>query len=115
MHVLAIAKHSGWEPSLKAEISTPKTVVKDILDAVIRVDKAEPDEPLLRNYLNDTTWFGELSGTSLLAATAYRAVELDSETFGQEYVHWADEKRVAVEARIDTETGILAPVVNPLG
>lgn len=115
MHVLAIAKHSGWEPVLKAEIATLKSVVKDILDAVIRVDKAEPNEPLLRNYLNDTSWFGELSGTTLLAATAYRAVELDSETFGKGYVDWADEKRVAVETRIDPETGVLAPVINPLG
>ncbi|TLD39049.1 Six-hairpin glycosidase-like protein [Venturia nashicola] len=115
MHVLAIAKHSGWEASLKPEISTLKSVVKDVLDAVIHVDKAEPDEPLLRNYLNDTTWFGELSGTSMLAATAYRAAELDSKTFGHEYVHWADEKRMAVEARINPETGLLAPVINPLG
>lgn len=115
MHVLAIAKHSGWALFLKPEIASLKGVVKDILDAVIRVDEAEPDEPLLRNYLNDITWFGELSGTSLLAATAYRAAELDPETFGQEYVDWADEKRVAVEARIDPATGIFAPVINPLG
>lgn len=115
MHVLAIAKQSGLETFLKEEVTTLKSVVKDILDAVIRIDRAEPNQPLLRNYLNDTSWFGELSGTTLLAATAYRAAELDSETFGQEYVDWADEKRVAVEERIDPDTGILAPVINPLG
>lgn len=114
-HVLAIAKHSGFGNLLLEEVSTLKGVIKDILDATIQLDKAEPDEPLLRNYLNDTSWFGELSGTSLLAATAYRAAQLDPETFGQEYVDWADEKRVAVEARIGPETGLLAPVINPLG
>jgi rhamnogalacturonyl hydrolase YesR len=114
-HVLAIAKHSGLGALLSDEISTLKSVVKDILDGAIRVDKAEPAEPLLRNYLNNTSWFGELSGTSLLAATAYRVAELDPVTFGQEYVDWADEKRVAVEARINNGTGLLAPVINPLG
>ncbi|KAE9969844.1 hypothetical protein EG328_006631 [Venturia inaequalis] len=55
------------------------------------------------------------SGTNLLAATACRDVRLDSETFGQEHVEWADERRVAVGARIDLETGVLAPVINTFG
>jgi rhamnogalacturonyl hydrolase YesR len=114
-HVLAIAKHSGLGYLLNEEVSALKGVIKDILTTAIRLDKAEPDEPLLRNYLNDTSWFGELSGTSLLAATAYRAAELDPEIFGEEFVEWADEKREAVEAQIDPETGLLAPVINPLG
>jgi rhamnogalacturonyl hydrolase YesR len=115
MHVLAIAKYSGAEYFISEEVRTLKSIVKDILNAAIRLDKAEPDEPLLRNYLDNTSWFGELSGTSLLAATAYRAAELDPGTFGQEFVDWADEKRVAIEARINPDTGLLAPVVNPLG
>lgn len=112
MHVLAIAKHSGFGYFLCEEVSTLKSTIKDILNAAIRLDRAEPDEPFLRNYLNNTSWFGELSGTSLLAATAYRASELDPGTFGKEFVDWADEKRVAVEARINPVTGLLVHVVR---
>lgn len=110
--VLATAKNSrlGASQSLLEKMVDN---MQRILDGAIAMDNAEPDEPLLRNYLNDTTWFGELAGTALLAATAYRAVQLQPETFGQRYIDWADEKRDAVTAMIGSD-GLLAPVVNPL-
>lgn len=91
-----------------------ESAIRAILDGAIALD----DEPLLRNYLNDTAWFGELSGTTLLAATAYRMAALAPATFGVEagaggYVAWADAKRREVTARIGTD-GLLYPVVNPL-
>lgn len=110
--VLATAKNS----QLEAEdllLEMLKDTIQGILDGAIALDDAEPDEPLLRNYLNDTTWFAELSGTTLLAATAYRAVQVEPIRFGQEYATWADEKREAVTAMIGDD-GLLAPVVNPL-
>ncbi|QDS72751.1 hypothetical protein FKW77_004091 [Venturia effusa] len=113
LRVIATAKHSRWASSLMSEMSTLKTMVKDVLDATIRFDKAEPNEPLVRNYINVTAYYGELAGTTLLAAAAYRAAELDSQMFGKEYVDWADEKKAIVEARINPDTGLLAPVVNP--
>ena len=70
-----------------------------------------PDEPLLRNYIDDASWFGELSGTTLLAATAYRVAALGDAQPG--YVAWADEKRRAVTDRIGDD-GLLYPVINPL-
>ncbi|KAI5861900.1 hypothetical protein GGS23DRAFT_611022 [Durotheca rogersii] len=87
--------------------------IRGILDAAMRLDAAEPGEPLLRNYLDDATWFGELAGTTLLAATAYRMARLAPAEFGARYVRWADAKRRAAEARVDAR-GLLAPVVNPL-
>lgn len=99
-----------------------KGAVRDILDAAIALDDAEPAEPLLRNYLNDTAWFGELAGTTLLTATAYRLAVLAPDDFGPgsssrhgggKYVRWADAKRPAILARVD-DRGLLAPVVNPL-
>ena len=70
---------------------------------------------MLRNYLNDTTWFGETSGTAILAATAYRMAKSDPKTFGSTYVKWAEARRGAVAAHIDRSTGIASPAVNPLG
>ncbi|KAK9771635.1 putative Glycoside hydrolase family 105 protein [Seiridium cardinale] len=46
-----------------------KTVIQSIIDPAVAWDEAEPNEPLLRNYLSDTSLFGELSGTTLLTAT----------------------------------------------
>lgn len=110
--VLATAKNSKLEAD-SLLLEKLEDSVKSILDGAIVLDNAEPDQPLLRNYLNDTTWFAELSGTTLLAATAYRVVQLEPAKFGQKYTAWADEKREAVTAMIGSD-GLLAPVVNPL-
>ncbi|KAK2604185.1 hypothetical protein N8I77_007134 [Diaporthe amygdali] len=90
-----------------------KDNLQTILDGAIALNNAEPDESLLRNYLNDTTWFPELSGTALLTATAYRMAQLEPARFGQNYITWADTKKAAVTERIGSD-GILTPVVNPL-
>lgn len=89
-----------------------KSAIRAILDGAVRLDDAEPDEPLLRNYLDDPSWFGELSGTSLLAATAYRMAVLEPDEFGS-YASWADAKRHEVTDRIGSD-GLLYPVINPL-
>lgn len=110
--VWATAKNSKLEAD-DVLLEGLKESIQGILDGAIALDEAEPDQPLLRNYLNDTTWFGELSGTALLAATAYRAAQLEPSLFGQGYTAWADVKREEVVARIGDD-GLLAPVVNPL-
>lgn len=116
--VLATAKNSGLldgdagadggQPSVLEDLAS---AIRGILDSAIAADAAEPDEPLLRNYIDDASWFGELSGTTLLAATAYRVAALGDAQPG--YVAWADEKRRAVTNRIGDD-GLLYPVINPL-
>lgn len=110
--VLATVKNSKLEAD-RAQLGRLEDCIKGILDGAIALDDAEPDEPLLRNYLNDTTWFAELAGTALLAATAYRVVQLEPAIFGEKYAAWADAKREAVTTMIGSD-GLLAPVVNPL-
>jgi rhamnogalacturonyl hydrolase YesR len=85
-------------------------VVKEILDGAMAVDR---DDGLLRNYLNDSSWFGEVTGTAALAAAAYRVAVLAPDIFGRKYVAWADESRAAIVAHTGAN-GILAPAVNPL-
>ncbi|EKG11057.1 Six-hairpin glycosidase-like protein [Macrophomina phaseolina MS6] len=112
--VLATAKKSPFAHELAPAIAELGANIKVLLDGAMAVDAREPAEPLLRNYLNDTAWFGELSGTTLLTAVAYRMLSLEPGTFAVErYGKWADEKREAVTARIGDD-GLLAPVVNPL-
>ncbi|KAI8963079.1 hypothetical protein F5Y11DRAFT_365486 [Daldinia sp. FL1419] len=113
--VLATARKSqhASDEKVKSKITTVKGIIKSILDGAIARDNAEPNEPLLRNYLNDTTWFGELSGTTLLTATAYRMAHLEPSDFGQKYTKWADSKREAITKKISSN-GLLSPVINPL-
>jgi rhamnogalacturonyl hydrolase YesR len=111
--VLATARKSRWASALTSDMSRLTAAIRDILDAAIALDKADIKEPLLRNYLNDTSWFGELSGTTLLVATTYRMAKLTPAAFGHRYLAWADEKRKAIVERINQD-GLLSPVINPL-
>ncbi|KAF4313139.1 Six-hairpin glycosidase-like protein [Botryosphaeria dothidea] len=114
--VLATAKKSPFaaDDDIADGIASLAAAIKAILDGAVAVDAREPAEPLLRNYLNDTAWFGELSGTTLLTAVAYRMLSLEPDEFAIDvYGKWADEKRAAIEARIGDD-GLLAPVINPL-
>ena len=94
-------------------LSVLKASIKEILDGAIR-SPHDPANNLLRNNLNDHSWFGETAGTALLASAAYRVAVLAPETFDQKYIDWADEMRQAVAACVDPETGIAAPADNAL-
>ncbi|KAI2617351.1 hypothetical protein GGR54DRAFT_203802 [Hypoxylon sp. NC1633] len=109
----AMKSHFATESDVASGITQLKSIIRSILDGAIALDSAEPNEPLLRNYLNDTTWFGELSGTTLLTTTAYRMTQLDPAEFGSKYSTWADSKRDAITDRINGN-GLLSPVINPL-
>jgi len=97
----------GWED----EQARLKGYILELLNGALASPR-DPANKLLRNYLNDETYSGEVAGTALLAATVYRMAVLVPE-FGGEYLTWADESRGAVEKCIDKD-GLVAPVVNPL-
>lgn len=99
--------------SLVAEIRT-------ILDGAMRM---ENDNGLLLNYLDDPTWFGEVSGSSLLASVAYRLATLSksygsaalSNTVATRYIECAEGIRVTLASNGHiASAGIATPAVNPL-
>lgn len=106
---------TGWQPSNETMVQEKALLdqwIGEILDGAIRTD--DHDSGLLRNYLGDSSWAGETSGTALLAATAYRLAVMSPDKFGQQhYTSWADQKRRAVFERVD-EDGFVKPAVNPL-
>jgi rhamnogalacturonyl hydrolase YesR len=106
---------SGWRPSndtMAQELHHLDQWIGEILDGAIRTD--DENSGLLRNYLGDSEWFGETSGTALLAAAAYRMTVLNPAAFAQaKYINWAHEKRKAVLERVDDD-GFAYPAVNPL-
>ncbi|KAF2159504.1 hypothetical protein M409DRAFT_70957 [Zasmidium cellare ATCC 36951] len=85
--------------------------IKQIIDGARNAGR-ESSSGLLRNYLNDGSWFGETSGTALLAAAVYRMAVLAPGTFNGDYIRWADDNRRAIAAHVNN--GILQPAVNPL-
>jgi rhamnogalacturonyl hydrolase YesR len=91
--------------------------IKEIIDGTMEgsLTSTEPSTGLLRNYLNDTSWFGETSGTALMSSVAYRMMVLVPEIFAEEsrYVTWAENLRISVTAHFKTN-GTFSPAVNPL-
>ena len=99
---------------LSPERKSLVTLIKGILDCAIEDSK---EDGLLRNYLDDPTWFADNAGTALLASVVYRMApesRVFSLTADKKYVEWADASREAVLRHVDPATGEVAPVVNAL-
>lgn len=111
--VLATTLHAPKTiPSDSEAINGLTSFVKEIIDAAIAVPKG--DNGLIPNYLySDEKWFGEVSGSALLTATAYRMAVLRPDVFGWWYVQWAEGMRKTLARHISKE-GIAAPAINPL-
>ncbi|KAF7313469.1 hypothetical protein HMN09_00502800 [Mycena chlorophos] len=86
--------------------------IREILDGV---QSLPLDGGLVRNYLDSTTnySFGEVAGSALFAATAYRMLVLRPTIFGDGYLIWADSIRTTLALHI-TNTGAASPAVNPM-
>lgn len=107
-----------WKDEAVNELTT---LIKEIVDGAMAMPM---DGGLLRNYLDDTTTehgFGEISGSSLLAAVIYRMAVLQPATFGAHYISWAEGIRATLGgndfngAPHVTTNGTVTPAVNPLG
>ncbi|CAO2657044.1 Nn.00g058470.m01.CDS01 [Neocucurbitaria sp. VM-36] len=110
--VLSTLRKSLFVNETRREQRVLVGIIKDILDAAVALDTDVSG--LLRNYLDDETWFAETSGTVLLAATVFRVVVLEPEVFGDTYSDWALRKLEVVRLCIDEKDGIVRPVVNSL-
>lgn len=111
--VIATLRKSRWDAETKEEQKALVALVKKIVDGAIKLDVDKSG--LLRNYLDDASWFGEVSGTALIAATVWRMAVLEPGVFGgKAYMDWAGRKKAEIDRRIDEKTGIVAPAVNPL-
>ncbi|KDR67534.1 hypothetical protein GALMADRAFT_147078 [Galerina marginata CBS 339.88] len=117
--LLASSGGAAWTQQSMASLVQ---LISEILNAAM---KASPDQGFLRNYIDDTTWFGETSGSALLASVAYRlstlcssqgsASPLSSATI-QTYIAWAEHIRLTLASNGHiTSNGTATPAVNPLG
>ena len=121
--VLATVLKSNWTQDTnwtQTATASLTQYIKEIIDGAIH---SNMDQGLLRNYYNNPNSnphsFGELSGSSLLAATTYRMAVLQPSTFTSTYVTWADSIRQILGGQNSsgtphiTSSGIVNPVVNP--
>ncbi|KAK5992638.1 hypothetical protein PT974_06053 [Cladobotryum mycophilum] len=103
-----LQKWSG-SSNMSDEAQKLKVWIKEILDGCLLSGR---DNGLLRNYLNDNSWFGEISGTAVLSAVAYRMAVNDPAMFPKKYIDWADQNRAAL-SRQQGADGVVVPAVNP--
>jgi hypothetical protein len=94
---------------MASQASQLKGWIKEILDGAML---SSFDNGLLYNYLNDAGWFGEISGTALLSAVAYRMAVNDPAMFPQKYITWADTNRISLSSK-EGANGVFAPAVDP--
>lgn len=113
-----VAEGKSWQAGAITELSG---YIKEILDGAMG---SSHEDGLLRNYWQDVggpRGFGEISGSSLLAAVAYRMAVIQPETFGARYIAWAEGIRSTLGGDDKdgnphvTRTGVVTPAVNPLG
>ncbi|KAF2402964.1 hypothetical protein EJ06DRAFT_527931 [Trichodelitschia bisporula] len=111
-----IATLGAWEGG-KGMVSAKKDMVgwvKGIVEGVKGVDESSGAENgLLRNYVDDESWFGEVAGTALMASAVFRMAVLEPRVF-ERYVEWAERKAEAVRRHTNPDTGIAAPAVQEL-
>ncbi|KAF3001502.1 hypothetical protein E8E13_008952 [Curvularia kusanoi] len=110
--VLATVRGAGIGERMREEQRALVEAIEGIVCGAMEVDK--DGSGLLRNYLDDATWWGEVAGTALLTAIVFRMAVLEPCVFGETYTNWALRKIDAVSHHIDKETGVAAPVVNAL-
>jgi rhamnogalacturonyl hydrolase YesR len=110
--VLATIRHSRFAGQLREEQSSLVEMIEGIVSGAMGEDT--DSSGLLRNYLGDESWWAEVAGTALLAATVFRMAVLEPAVFEIRYTNWALQKMTTAGQHIDEETGIAAPVVNAL-
>ncbi|KAG6855935.1 hypothetical protein H0H87_009311 [Tephrocybe sp. NHM501043] len=118
------AESRQWRSTAITKLTT---LIKEIVDATINASPHAYDGGLIRNYFDKPTIFGEISGSSLLAATVYRLAVLRPTVFGKsKYIKWAEGIRhvlggTFIDANgtefkhVDGMNGTVRPAVNPLG
>ncbi|KAJ7326269.1 family 88 glycosyl hydrolase [Mycena albidolilacea] len=114
---IAASASASWRGTAVSELTH---WIKEILDGAMG---SAMDGGLLRNYMyldpnasgsdGARPVFGEISGSCLLAAVAYRMAVLRGSDFGGKYIEWADGIRTTMALYV-TSAGIAAPAVNPL-
>ncbi|GAA6009924.1 hypothetical protein JCM10207_002159 [Rhodosporidiobolus poonsookiae] len=113
LRVLATIINSEYADSYASEAADLAAWTNEILVAAFSHIKSDG---LLPNYYDSASGssFSDGSGSALLAASAYRLAVLNSTVISDATLAHAATIRAAVNRKVNTQSGWLAPVVNPL-
>lgn len=112
VRVLATAIKSPYTKSVGLEIERLLRVTFDVIDGASAA-KRNGSPPLLCNYLNDGSYFGDVAGTALIASAVYRlAVMFPKECSGQ-HIQFAESCWESVQTHIKDRNGDVGPTPMP--
>jgi len=69
--------------------------------------------PMLCNYLDDSEYFGDVAGTALIAASAFRLAQLAPEKYSKRHLDWAEEAWKNIEKVVANRNGDVGPTPMP--
>ncbi|GAA5861638.1 hypothetical protein JCM1840_005216 [Sporobolomyces johnsonii] len=113
LRVAATIKKSVYWSKYSAQVKQLASYSSEIVDgAFARVSS----DNLLPNYMNEASnaTFSDAAGSALISSVAYRLAQLGFEQSAHN-LETAGKIRAAVYAGINTTTGWVSPVVNPVG
>ncbi|GAA6064633.1 hypothetical protein JCM10212_000602 [Sporobolomyces blumeae] len=109
--VLATMQNSQYADQFASEISDLKKWTKQLLTAAFSNLRSDG---LLPNYYDLPSSFSDAAGSALLASAAYRLAVLDPKGDYASILASAATIRAAVNSGVDSSSGLLSPVVDPL-
>ncbi|ORY09815.1 hypothetical protein BCR34DRAFT_486633 [Clohesyomyces aquaticus] len=113
--VLAVAKafhHKAFaDASLDIEVRALEGAISDIIKGAVA--SADRTSGVLRNYLGDDSWFGEMAGTVAIASVIFRMAVVALSRVSPDQLEWALKIRQMVLDKVRCD-GRVSPVVNPM-
>ena len=112
VRVLATAMKSPYTKSVGLEINRLLQVTFGIIDGVLAAE-TNGSPPLLCNYLNDGSYFGDVASTALIASAIFRLAVLVPEQCCSRHILFAESCWESVQIHIRDRNGDVGPTPMP--
>ncbi|KAL9072207.1 MAG: hypothetical protein Q9161_003680 [Pseudevernia consocians] len=112
VRVLATAIKSPYNKSDNLDTKRLLQVIFDIIDGASSAKK-NGSPPLLCNYLNDGSYFGDVASTALVASAVYRLAVMFPKECSSQHIRFAESCWESVQAHINDRNGDVGPTPMP--
>ena len=112
VRVLATAIKSRHRNDVTNELQQILYVVLDIIDGA-RAAAKKGNPPLLCNYLNDDSYFGDVASTALIASAVFRLAVIASNECGSQRIQFATSCWENIQTHIKDRHGDVGPTPMP--
>lgn len=115
MRVYATIVNSDYASDFQSQSSDLAAWTTEIVEAAFAL---RAQDGLLHNYLNESDTFTDAASTALLTSVAYRLAQFDLTNPTSSPISptsdLVNQTRLTLYSRVDSQSGVLAPVTNPL-